>query len=326
MLRFLVPLLCVVGFGCAFDEVDLSNKMEPCVDGFQVGPNGTCIEGNASEDAGIDADLSVSDATVDAVADADAFDTASMVDATTDVDAMPDDADAMLDADAMTDADALIPDAIVPDALLPIPCPSGVLFCDDFETAGQPEWTMVTGPSTDTAAAFDTSNAFSGNTALKGEVLTRVTNSFGTHYWHDFPAFTGPKVYLRAYVYLGAGYYENINLFGFSPNDRRGGFIDIKVRADKLSIFLSNPAVYVESPDVLPKERWICIEVDIDIAAQGMVTATAGTTSVTTSGRTQPLAGLERFYVGPYWAIPSQNPTTYYLDDVAVDLNPLPCD
>lgn len=201
------------------------------------------------------------------------------------------------------------------------------LFCDGFESGSLSTWWEL---FTDSGVAevvadpvYRGSGALGSRTSVTGDRTASITRDFGTHS-------TG-QIYARAYIYVpssvsvsglslliigeDADPWHHIG-FEIAPDDRAKIWFD----EDQVQYFGSTP---------VPRDSWFCVQLRIDIAnMNGEVECSIdGESVMTVGGRdTLPSAGYGLLNVGVAFAVPAQEPTTVFVDEVVLDTQPIPCD
>ncbi|MBN8612065.1 MAG: hypothetical protein J0L92_15835 [Deltaproteobacteria bacterium] len=339
--------------GC-FEPIDHTGRECPCASGYQCDPvtercvadgldTGTADDGGA-RDGGRDAsalDAFAFDA-FDPSIDAPTFDSPTP-DAALDDDAFAFDAhvpgaDAFaVDAfgvDAFSRDAFVVPDAfardafVVPDAGF-VPCPAGILLCDDFESAVStrvPPWGYYDG-----LAARSTERAYRGSASGRFAIAEAgETQSLGksvatpAEVWIRGRLLVRPRMSMArrdvAFFHVGddtAPGYDNVS---FVVGDDSAGLL--------LGTYNTSSGVY--HPGItIPDDTWICIAAHVRTGAMGLVELYAGTTRAVSFAESVVFAGggIRVVDVGITYSGDSTSAVTLHLDDVAVSTTiPLLCD
>lgn len=137
-------------------------------------------------------------------------------------------------------------------------------------------------------------------------------------------------IYLRLFAYAESGaVVDGVNLAALDAYDSGVYGPDINlVDGDRLELYLDELGAFVVSTGPVPRDRWFCIELGVDIDdAQGAVTfGVDGDPPAQIIGiDTFPNAGYDYVAVGIDWSTDSQPPIGVRIDDVVVATTPLPC-
>ena len=105
--------------------------------------------------------------------------------------------------------------------------------------------------------------------------------------------------------------------------------VALQVSGDGLQIVTdTDPSPPVSSPMQMPRDRWVCVELAIDVQnTQGAVTATVDGASFSSSTPmdTRPGAGFDQVAVGVESSAPEQGPGELFVDEVIVSRSPIGC-
>ena len=289
----IVVLLCLTASatpGCGRIGFALGRGGDPTADGGTVFDASFRIDGSALSDAALNADA------------ADSGENTS--------DSGPIDGSTELDAGGETGG-----------------CPpglTGTYFCDSFEEIPG-VWSYNAG------ALRETTVVRTGVGSARFELADNTMRDLGHTSLPDAPD-TG-SVYFRAYVFIaGGGNFNRIEIASFgSTNDPGTGRFDrigININNGWYSIFngMEN-AEYLASGATIPRDRWFCIELDVDIdASSGRVTLRAdGTEEVTSAGiNTAAFEGYDFVNVGGVFLQGVSN-MTVYVDDIVLSRQPIGC-
>lgn len=156
-------------------------------------------------------------------------------------------------------------DAAAEDARVSLSCHeryAQVIFCDDFEEAGFPDWNPFRSVPT---AAISPTMRVGGGTAVRFHVpVGREAAILGRPL--DPPLTTGP-VFMRAYVRAPATFVQSsfIVIAEIRDGSSKISFdLEVDDRAQ-----LSTPGAYVGAPGTFPRDVWVCVEVEGEIAPAG---------------------------------------------------------
>ena len=297
---------------CSFGDIDLRGRGCPCLDGWTCGPDGVC------KPAGDDASRLDSGAGEAGIQDASARDS--------DLDSGP------LDSGP---SDAGSQDAANTDAGTPPSACGGTLesrlFCDGFDVPSLFPWSTSTSGLAE--VRYSTARVYRGEGSLQAEVFSGSARNTNAGVLIPGTVSSG-SLFGRAYVYLPSGQsFEYLQFFMFTEDRPPYGAVDLALTAGPNFEVQSRVASGVqetrESTTVLPTDRWLCLQMAIDVSP------TSGSVQVFVDGTplvalldvpTLPAAGFEALAVGVNFASPGQAAANLFLDEVAFDLASIPCD
>ncbi len=292
--------------GC-FGPVDLANRRCPCEVGWTCDTaRELCVP------SGIDAAASDGGPRDAAARDASAPDT-SAPDSGAPVDAWtPPGRDA-----ATVDTSTPTPDAGVSY------CPPGARVCDDFEQGAvsrQPpfDWGVDTVRSTARAHRGAASGLFEATAA------------------GDQPdvgldlAMPATEIWARFWLYVdAANVIDDSAIFFAGEGVAPYGSTSLLLNGSGLAIYASGGAGTYLSGIAMPRDRWVCVAIHLDIGVAGHVDVFAdGVTAISDALDTSLPAGVNSIGLGiTYTSSTQSTPLSYAFDDVAVTLDgtPLPC-
>lgn len=200
------------------------------------------------------------------------------------------------------------------------------LFCDGFEGPREETWDYVIEDNGTVAAT--TTRAFRGANAL--EVATDTISAYKAARWGVFfpnEISTG-DLHLRAYYWIdGAVTWDeqaSIVSSGYSVDPYPSTYLRLGPGEFVLQV---DQGTFPFNGD-LPRNRWVCVELHIDVdAANGSVDlAVDGVQQFATSGiDTLPGAGYSAMDFGIHYATPNQTAIRLWIDEVIADTSPIGC-
>ncbi|HUS29086.1 MAG TPA: hypothetical protein VMZ53_11265 [Kofleriaceae bacterium] len=201
---------------------------------------------------------------------------------------------------------------------------ASAIFCDGFENGMTPwGYSVIDQGTVDTT----TLRAWGGTHAL--EVHTPDSAIYKSARWGSFlpSAITTGELFVRQYMWL--------------PSSVASSQVSLIVTGNGATpfpstfMFLLGPELVISTdtnsfstPDVLPRDRWVCFEM------QTHIDPTAGFVKITFDGSTAfqtPLTdtdvagGYTNVDVGVHYATDTQPAVSLWIDDVVVDTNPIGC-
>ena len=202
-------------------------------------------------------------------------------------------------------------------------CPlyPSALYCDGFEALDSSGWTQDT-PEQPVVAENGT--VFLGASSGRGMIEESGQRSYvrGTF---PRPITTGP-LHMRAYYYVPAGEtVQQVNILNL-----RGGATALLAGNGRVSFYFNKTRMDFPSADnVVPRDRWFCLEVDLDIGMTGSVRVRLDGTQVVSVQNidTVPEDAYTDIQVPiQYTPSPAQPPLTLLVDELVVDDEPVSCD
>jgi hypothetical protein len=209
---------------------------------------------------------------------------------------------------------------------------SGARYCEAFEDPELPEmWrTEISG-----VVSVDPTLTYRGDGALRARIDETIDPDNQAH----AIAHAGHRVFesveqgtlrTRAYVYVPSSSSGEMTFLALSEDAEpyehvsTGLDVDGTLRIDALT------ASHRESSDFLvPRDRWLCVElaIDVDAAAGSATVKVDGVARVVATGLdTRPGGGYDNVIAGVGWAPSAQTDAEVYLDELVVDSGPTPCD
>ena len=202
---------------------------------------------------------------------------------------------------------------------------AGALFCDGFE--GAPVWAgqRMQGAT----ATISNDKVYRGSSALK-VVLAGGAQSAGSFYaTNPLGGITSGKLYIRGYFYIPSGTPATHLLLlwaagtGTPPADGVGYAVDNELAYGENNI----KPVGFSAGVAVPRDKWTCLEMEIDIGSTGNLSWTVdGAFGGGVGGNDVPTGGYQRFEVGVVDAPSTQAPIDVYVDEVVADTAPIGCD
>jgi hypothetical protein len=205
------------------------------------------------------------------------------------------------------------------------------LFCDDFEASDLPGWSRYRqGP--DGQTTHTTALAHAGDGALSS--VKFAPGDSDPIYADALGQRISGHLYVRAYLYVPSG-------FVIAPADSAASLLVLGESAGALgglSLVLAPSSVAlqingqvqsnVEAQHVLPRDRWLCVRIDFEIAQAGTARLRIGGQVIAQGMRNTLMpTSYQRLWLGINWIRESQTDTvrTFY-DDVVIGTQDIPCD
>ena len=202
---------------------------------------------------------------------------------------------------------------------------AGALFCDGFE--GAPVWTGQRMQSA--TVTVSTENVYRGSSALKVSLAGGATSAGSFYAMNPLGGITTGKLYIRGYFYIPSGTPATHLLLlwaagtGTPPANGVGYAVDNEFAYGENNI---KPVGFSAGVDV-PRDKWTCLEMEIDIGTTGNLSWTVdGAFGGGVGGNDVPTGGYQRFEVGVVDAPSTQAPIDVYVDEVVADTAPIGCD
>jgi hypothetical protein len=205
---------------------------------------------------------------------------------------------------------------------------SDYLVCSGFE--GTPEETAYDSKS-DILAVIATGNEQVHSGALAMRAATVQENDQATVEF-TVPAVRTGDLYARAWMFAPLGTLTgriNVLYLGSSAND---GGVDVNINGNgALDLYFREHDVRnVSAASVVPQTRWFCLQIHMTLDDDaGDVEAWVDGTRVAGGNGAQdtiPLGGVTTYMTGINWTEAGQSTTTLFVDDVALDTAPVPCE
>lgn len=202
---------------------------------------------------------------------------------------------------------------------------ASAILCDGFEDGMTPwPYSVIFDATVDAT----TTRAWGGSHAL--EVHTDNSTNYKDGRWGAYlpAAITTGDLYVRQYMWLpsSVAITGQISLVvignGTSPYPATFFYLD----GAQLVINTDGNPVY--GVDTLPRDRWVCAEMQIQISAtNGFVKVTFdGIPALQTPAiDTDVAGGYTNIDVGVHYATDTQGPASLWIDDIVVDTNPIGC-
>jgi hypothetical protein len=206
-----------------------------------------------------------------------------------------------------------------PDGALGPSCPSSALFCDDFESESIAQWSDHEGQ-----LSIDQARVWRGTHSLMAEdpgADGGVTASDLRK--HQLPL-SAATIATRGYFYV-ASPLETVTVFYLTTSLNQGVYLTAS--PSELRVGLEDPGATVPpSVNGLKLDRWVCLELVLQIGTSGRVQAYAdGTPVIDFATNTVPAAAYENFIVGMVGPI-APDPFQLWMDDVAVGTQRIGCE
>lgn len=194
------------------------------------------------------------------------------------------------------------------------------LFCDGFEDAALAAW-QLTGMVSQMA-----SDTVRGNAALLAETQTSQQTS---HALVDFAAVTSGTLNVRGWFFVPSGH----QIVHFDLLDIKavpsGGGLAILAYQDELVLYQNTvtPDGVAMQAIAFPVDRWLCIELQLQVADPGSATLLldGAVVSSFTGIDMLPANGFSRLTVGIPWTDAGQTPARAFTDEVVLDTKPIGC-
>lgn len=200
------------------------------------------------------------------------------------------------------------------------PCPdrSDALFCDGFEDPAFSRWSYAV--VTNGTVTRSTTRVHSGAGSLRATTSLSEEHSFARYGVRVFDHQKSGEVWLRYYYYLPSSSDVDATFSsGLIAEIEPPYFgISLLIRPDGLD--LSTGSTFIRSTNVFPRDRWVCVELHVQIdAVAGIAEAYLdGSRLVRSSAmKTLPSNGYTNIDVGVHYTNPGQGPVEVFVDDVA---------
>lgn len=200
------------------------------------------------------------------------------------------------------------------------------LFCESFEDpASGAMWTSTARGSVEMSPAYRGSLGVRARVAPTSDANEDARAQVGRRV---LDGLTSGAVYTRAYVYL-PGSPGELMFLGFAENG--GAFAHVSAGLDgdgTARVDATTATLSGYSENVLPRDRWLCVELAVTIGAQGSARVTVdGAAVVELVGiDTVPGLGFENVLAGVVWAETSEAGSEVQIDELVVDDQPIGCD
>lgn len=244
------------------------------------------------------------------------------------------------DEGATQDAQAALgpPDAgaIAPDAVVAPPDAASGLACDPadgatvFQAFEDPSLVGMEVSLDDGMVEVTGLRAACGGAALHAATTPGSATSQAKVEQRAFDELESGAVYLRAYVYLPSsvdvGRFTILSLAGGGPP-----YVGVAVGlgpGGALQLEVSSAPEYLPTETALPRDRWTCLMVEVDVAQDGSAALVVDGAPVVSASDldTVPGGGATLAAAGILWAPADQGPAEIYIDELVVDTVPLTCE
>lgn len=328
-----LTLPCLLLSGCVLSDVDLKGKECPCGPGYWCDETTfVCMRGRPNDDGGgldapgRDGGSRDSGSTDAGGIDAGGIDAGGVDAGATDsggIDAGPRDAGRDGGRDAGTDSGP--PDAGRDAGPDPTSCDDilmGAAFCDGFEDVGLTAWPDQYGTG---SLSRTTTSVYRGAGALRVSTTAgsfRALEKFGI-------GGLDTDVYIRGYVFVPSGFslvdvgmmYTSAGGVGMGFGVETGG---------RPYVFVDEAGMAVVGSTVtVPRDAWTCMRAHIVVSdTSGSVEIWVNDDLAASRSGLDTRAGnaYSSFSAGITYSNPSGGDPTVFLDEVAIDSSPLPCD
>lgn len=197
------------------------------------------------------------------------------------------------------------------------------VFCDGFEDPALAKWVVVSGQT----ASMQSQAPLPPHGTRLLESTTQTTQQ-GSYVTANVGPYTTGTLYLRGWFYVPS----NIDLTHFDlfdlNSDGMGG-VSAFLYFGALTLFQSSatPSAAVAGPP-LPLDRWMCLELQLEIGDPGNVYLSLDGTQVAsfTGIDLLPGTGFHNLLTGIPWTDDGQQTARAYTDEIIVDTRPIPCD
>jgi hypothetical protein len=223
------------------------------------------------------------------------------------------------------------PDAAEPPAPTCYDAHSGVLFCDGFEDEALAVWSRHSqGP--DGITTRTTALTHQGLGALDSKKLG--AGSSDPVYFDGLGERTSGHLYLRAYLRVPSGFAiapagSRASVLVLGEDSGALGGLSLVLWPTELSLQINGQAMSdVKGAYALPRDAWLCVQIDFEIAAAGNARLRINGQTIATGMRNTLMAThYERLWLGVNWIAPEQVDDVHVLyDDVFVGTEDIPCD
>jgi hypothetical protein len=145
----------------------------------------------------------------------------------------------------------------------PVYCPSGAIFCDDFETGNASRWSppTVLAPAT---GAVNTTQPHRGSYALATHMPVNATPAFD--YLEKTFSTSAPVVSARAYVFAPSAPGNYSSMLALIPT---GGYLSLATdQNNKLAVTEKSGPDHISGTS-MPLNKWVCLELLVDLSGGG---------------------------------------------------------
>jgi hypothetical protein len=207
----------------------------------------------------------------------------------------------------------------------------GVLICDDFEDADLAGWTRHSSGS-DGHTVHTTALAYRGTGALDS---TKLSPGDSDPVYRDaLGKRTSGHVYLRGYLRVPSGFAikpagSRASLLVLGEDTGALGGLSLVMWQNEVSLQVNGKVMSdIKAVHALPRDAWMCVQIDFDIATAGAVRLRIdGRTIFTGTRNTLMTTHYERLWLGVNWIAPEQTDDVRVLyDDVFVGTQDIACD
>jgi hypothetical protein len=205
---------------------------------------------------------------------------------------------------------------------------SGELVCSGFEGDPSESTHRIKNALTALAGASKTT-VHSGTLAL--QATTSLPGDQATAEF-DVPATSTGDLYARAWLFAPLGtFIGRIHVLYIGSADNDGG-VNVNINGDgKVDLYFPELDVRAASATgIVPQSSWFCLQVHVQLSnTSGNADASVNGTKVVSGNGAQdtiPVGGVTSFMTGVNWTEAGQSTTLLYVDDVALDTSPIPCE
>jgi hypothetical protein len=248
-------------------------------------------------------------------------------------------ADDPVNADLAT-ADLAIVDLAMADLTPPNWCTgastcatSGVVLCDGFEAASinTSVWTLETSRG---SVAVDTARFCRGQRSLKSTINALTSTQTGDAELAETQTFnptTPPDYFMRVFVYIPSTVPQNNESLIATQEASTYKGPNLLMAADKLTLVNRIPAPTLTlSGPALPVDRWVCLEMEVQVGAAGRVNVWVDDVAVAALSQMQnvdPTPRFTRFVIGLYANSTgvAVGPFDVWFDEVMFDTQRIGC-
>jgi hypothetical protein len=147
---------------------------------------------------------------------------------------------------------------------------------------------------------------------------------------YSFPPVTSGVLYARAHYYIPAGSVTGrINLMTLESEQAFNVDVNVTSALDAEAYLRVDASRYNSAPGVIPLDTWFCLQAALDIDdTGGALELLVDGTSVLVTPRdkdTLPPSGVNEAEFGILWTEAGQTASELYVDDVAIDTEPVSC-
>jgi hypothetical protein len=208
----------------------------------------------------------------------------------------------------------------------------GALFCEDFETSTLPGW-LHHAQGADGRTVHTTQLAHGGDGALDSIKLDPAGDS-DPIYQDVLGARTSGHLYLRTYLRVPSGFAiapasSRASLLVLGEDTGALGGLSLVLWNGALSLQINGRVVSdVKAAYALPRNRWLCVQIDFEIAAAGSARLRVDGQVIAQGARNTLMAThYERLWLGVNWIAPEQtDDVQVFYDDVFVGTSDVACD